>query len=156
MFLQVDYNDLPAGTPVVSAEKSSAHHQASVMVGTQVPTGYYKLAGDEGPATLAIPRFEGIVADKHPTDPTVVGPFICKGLGCVLADKLPAKYVAYITPKYDYPYCTFNVCVNVDSDGVVVRVEMPKPVVINYPSEVEKLLNSLRSAGKEFEVEYMD
>lgn len=157
-FLQIVYEGLPLGTPLVGAEKSAAHHQATAMLNrTQVPTGYYKLVGAEGPATLAIPLFEGIVGEHHPTDPRVVGPFVCTGFGRVTEDKLPAGYKAYITPEYVYPYCTFTVCANVDSGGTLVRVESPKHTVINYREEVEKYLEMIRSrTGKELEVEYKD
>ncbi|QXN70422.1 hypothetical protein AGENTSMITH_16 [Bacillus phage vB_BspM_AgentSmith] len=157
MFLQVAHGGYPAGTPVVEAEKSSAHYQATAMLGgRQVPTIYCKLAGAEGPATLAIPRFEGLVGDKHPTDPEVVGPFVCTGLGRVAEDKLPPEYAAYIAVGYDYPYAKFDVCVNTVTDSGKVRVELPKHPVVNFREEVEKYLEELKSKGKELEVEYKD
>lgn len=156
MFLQVEYAGYPTGTPLVEAEKNSEHHQASAMVGSQIPTGYYKLAGTEGPATLAIPRFEGLVGDKHPTDPTVVGPFVCTGLGLFSEDKLPPRYLGYITPCYRYPFVEVNVCFNTDQEGLVFRVYVPKRTTINYLSMVEKYFEKLREDKLEFEVEYKD
>lgn len=155
-FLQTEHAGYPSGTPLVEAEKSSAHHQASAMLGVQVPTGYYKLAGTEGPATLAIPRFDGLVGDKHPTDPSVVGPFVCVGRVVRAVDKLPERYIAYITVGYNYPLAEVNKCTNSDAGGTIIRVEVPKRVVINYLSEVERHLDSLRERGMVFEVEYMD
>lgn len=156
MFLQVEYAGYPAGTPVVEAEKSSEHHQASAMVGSQIPTGYYKLAGIEGPATMAIPRFEGLVGDKHPTDPTMVGPFVCRGLGLLSEDKLPPRYMGYITPCYRYPFVEVNMCMNTDPEGSVFLVEVPKRTIINYFPTVEKYFEKLRERGVELEVEYKD
>lgn len=156
MFLQAEYAGYPAGTPVVEAEKSSAHHQASVMVDSQIPTGYYKLAGTEGPATMAIPRFEGLVGDKHPTDPKVVGPFVCTGLGVISEDKLPRRYVGYITPCYKNPFVEVNICMNTELEGSVFRVVVPERTTINYFSTVEKYFEKVREGGVEFEVEYVE
>lgn len=157
-FLQEAYGDYPAGTPLVKAEKSSAHYQATVMLGgSQVPTGFYKVVGTEGPATLAIPLFEGIVGECHPTDPSVVGPFVCGGLGRVGEDKLPPEVAAFIVVGYDYPRGDLHVCLNTESGGSVVRVELPKHPVVYFKEEVEKYLETLKEwFGKDLKVEYLD
>ena len=116
-FLQEEYLDLPAGTPLVEVKKSPSHCQA---------TTYYNVLGR--PPVTDIP--ESMVTDMHPQDPRLVGPFVFGKFKEVGVDKLPDTYFAYASVEYVYPYAHINLCVNTEVGGNKLRVSLPKHVVI--------------------------
>lgn len=153
VYLQKEHAGLPAGTPLERAEMTSAHHQARAMVGTALPSGYYRLAGTTGPATLMIPLFKGLVEETHPNDPSKTGPYVCVGFETLAPDRLPVKYLAVIAVNRNYPTSKVGVVLNDLPGGNVVKVCRPSCTHINLEEVIEEALQFLKSNNKDMDLE---
>lgn len=109
MYLQEEFNGMPAGTPVVECEPSTQHLMAKAMLGGKVvPTTYVRVIGSD--EVIAVPLFKGLLGECHPTDPRVVGPFVANGEVVEDFDKLHVGCFARVVYKKDYPWCSASIC----------------------------------------------
>ena len=109
-FLQVEFNGMAAGTLMVSAEPTTAHLQARVMVGTPEPGTYHQALGDN--EVYWVPSFKGILGDHHPLDPRNTAPAYITEVH-IDEDKLPGgKVVTWSTDLTNWPKCRLCVCIN--------------------------------------------
>ena len=157
-YLQREHEGLPAGTPLERAEMSSAHHLAKAMVGNSIPAGYYKLAGTEGPATLMVPSFEGLIGNLHPNDPSHTGPYSCTGYEVVGPDRLPVKYLAKIEVGNTYPTSKVLVIPNDLPGGNIVSVGKLNCEHVNYERHLKEALQYLEETHKDVDLKvvYLD
>lgn len=114
-YLQIPFNNLPAGTPICECEPSNAHVFANALVGRDAePARYFTVAGEEGEnAIMRIPSFKGIVGEVHPQDKTVVGPFVA-GSVSVDYDKLGSGVHVIIAARRNYPFVELKVVIDPD------------------------------------------
>ena len=152
VYLQREYEGLPAGTPLERAEMSSAHHQARAMLRDSVPARYYRLAGTEGPATIMIPAFEGVIGELHPNDPKRTGPYSCTGYEVVGPDRLSARYLAKIEVGCDYPTSKVVVILNDLPGGNMVGVRKINYPHINFECHLKEALEYLERSNKDMDL----
>lgn len=140
VYLQKEFNGLPAGTPLVGMDRVPPEAQvARALVGQpREPDTWYRIQGTQVP--VRIPLFQGLVDRHHPTAKEVVGPFVSNvvlfGLD-KLSDDVSA-HISLVKEMYDYPEVVIRVCVNtVQEDGQVIRDELDNlPPVLSIDGEV--------------------
>lgn len=140
VYLQKEFNGLPAGTPLMEAALVPPEAQlARALVGhPKEPDMWYRIQGTQVP--VRIPLFQGLVNKHHPTAKEVVGSFV-SNIVLFGQDKLSADTSAYISldkEMYDYPEVVIRVCVNtVQEDGQVIRDELDNlPPVLSIDGEI--------------------
>lgn len=140
-FLQKEYQGLPAGTPLVRAEPTSAHMQARVMVGEgSYPAMYYKVFGG-GDEVIYIPMFNALVGEHHPTSKEVVGPFSLDPLPKVDFDSLPKGKRAIVAFNRAWPVINVTVCIDPDQEDLEfdeASIKWPDYLIDNDANKVIK------------------
>ena len=112
-YLQVPFNGLPAGTPLLETEPSSAQVFARALVHRDAePARYFSVVGQVGENyVMRIPSFKGIVGDVHPQDKTVIGPFVAGDITFDY-DNLGKGVHVLITAQRNYPFVEVKVIID--------------------------------------------
>lgn len=141
-FLQEDYSNFLAGTPLEEAEPTAAHLQARTCVVNPESSAYYRVIGTTGADDVfMVPRFSGLVDEIHPTDPRRTGPYVA-GKGCrVVKDRLPEHLVAKVVWERNYPYMEAVVIMNDKPAEGANDFLVCKPTDVNVFGLYELVLN---------------
>ena len=112
-YLQVPFNGLPAGTPLLETEPSSAQVFANALVHRdKEPARYFSVVGQVSENdVMRIPSFKGIVGEVHPQDKTVIGPFVAGDITFDY-DNLGKGVHVLITAKRNYPFVEVKVIID--------------------------------------------